>query len=57
MTNAVVFSSYFPGIEDIKLIYATGIKTVYFMGSANNTDTAEFLNSLSNPLEIIHLKK
>lgn len=57
MTNAVIFSSCFPDLEDIKLIYATGIRSVYFMGETNKAETVEFLNSLSNPLEIVKLKK
>jgi hypothetical protein len=39
-----LFSSYFPNVEDIKLIIATGIVEVYFTGKIEDSQAVELLN-------------
>jgi len=59
LKGTIIFSSYFPDINDMKLIVATGISMVYFYGEINNSETVEFLNSIESnhfPLEIFQLE-
>lgn len=55
ITGTILFSTYFPQIEDIKLITISGIKTVYFFGGQNDAQTVEFLHSLNEKTEIVEM--
>jgi len=59
LTDTAIFSTYFPDINDIKLIIATGVSKVYFYGKIDNPETVELMNSLVTnliPLEIFQLE-
>lgn len=47
LLGAVLFSSNFPKVEDIKLVVAVGIKKILFNGPVDDTDTAKMLNTLT----------
>ena len=58
ITGAFLFSTYFPTIDDMKMIIVTGIIKVYFFGKVNNSDAVDLINnfnSSSNLLELIQL--
>jgi hypothetical protein len=55
LSGTAIFSTNFPEVEDIKLIVATGIKTLYFYGKIDNAESTNLLNNLDkniNPLEV-----
>lgn len=59
MSGFILFSTYFPSLDDMILIVAVGISTVYFFGEVVDVSTVEFTNNLkegSISLEMIHLK-
>jgi deoxycytidylate deaminase len=59
LSRCTLFSTYFPSIDDLKLIVATGISTIYFFGIIDNQETVSLINNLNKesiPLELIHLK-
>lgn len=59
LSETILFSTYFPNIEDIKLIIAIGITKVYFHGKIDNSETVQLMNSFKQnliPLEIIQLE-
>lgn len=59
ISGSTIFSSYFPTIDDMKLILVTGISTVYFSGEISNNSTIELINCLPEAgisLELIQLK-
>ena len=59
LTGAVLFASYFPSLEDLKLIVATGVSTIYFFGEINDANSVSLINNLASssiPLEIIKLE-
>ena len=58
LAGTSLFSTYFPNIEDIKLIIATGVSRVYFYGKIDDPETTELLNSFKQglgPIELIQL--
>jgi len=55
ISGSILFSTAFPGIEDIKLIVASGVSTLYFFDKPNDPDTVRLLNDLPNILETIRL--
>lgn len=60
MSGFILFSTYFPSLDDMVLIVAVGISSVYFFGEISDVSTIEFTNNLkegSISLEIIHLEQ
>ena len=56
--DKALFSSYFPSLNDVKLIVAAGISAVYFFGQINDQEAVMLLNSLpEHTLEMIQLNK
>ena len=59
MTEQILFSTYFPSFDDVKLIVSVGITSIYWFGETDNIQAVELLNFLpknSIPLKITHLK-
>ena len=59
MSNFVLFSNYFPHLNDMILIVSVGITIIYFFGDITDTEAVKFANGLKDesiPLEIINLK-
>jgi deoxycytidylate deaminase len=59
LVGAVIFSTYFPSLNDMVLILAVGITTVYFMGNISDTKTVDLINSTKEngiSLEMIKLE-
>ena len=42
--GGVAFLTYFPFPDDVKLLLALGIRTVYFFGEIDNAEAAEMLD-------------
>ena len=60
IAGAILYSTYYPTLDEFKMIIATGIITLYFFGEPQNADTIKLLNALpaaSIPLEIVRLQK
>jgi deoxycytidylate deaminase len=58
LSEAVIFTSYFPSTNDLILIISTGITSIYYQGEMD-LSSRDFIDSLpeaSIPLEIIQLK-
>lgn len=60
----VLFSTYFPCLEELLLLAQTDIRTIYFFGDVEDERTVKFLNSYKNrkaedypDFEIICMKK
>lgn len=43
--NPFILSSYFPSLEEFRLLYRTDIRQVYYMGEIDDEKAVEFLNS------------
>lgn len=59
LNGATIFSTYFPSIDDMKIIISCGISTVYFFGVINDPHAVEIANRTVQeniPLELIQLK-
>jgi len=59
LAGAVIFSTYFPSLNDMVLILAVGITTVFFMGNISDTKTVDLINCTKEngiPLEMIKLE-
>lgn len=59
LKGSVLFTTRFPNKEETKRIIIASIAAVYFLGPANNRETAELLNSYpleDKPFEIIKLE-
>jgi deoxycytidylate deaminase len=57
--DLVLFSSYFPKLNDMRLVVSCGIQVVYFMGNIDDPDCAKFANALTEhsiPLELRKLQ-
>ena len=55
LAGSHVFCNYFPDLDDVKLMAATGIASVYFSGKVTNQDAVALLNSLTDagmPIEV-----
>jgi len=48
LTGSMIFSTYFPSLDEMKLILAVGISDLYFTGKIDHPDTVYLLNSLEN---------
>jgi deoxycytidylate deaminase len=62
LENTNIFCTYFPSVEDIKLIVSVGVYSIYFMGVITEADSGAVrmvnqLNSEHIPLEIVQLQK
>lgn len=59
LTDCIIFSTIFPNLDDMKLMIAVGISSLYFFGEPGDLEVVELMNELPKnliPLEIIHLK-
>lgn len=59
MSGALLFSTYFPHLDELKLVFSAGISTVYFFGEVNDPESAKFLNTMTregSPLEMVKLE-
>jgi deoxycytidylate deaminase len=59
LTGSSIFSTYFPSLDELKLIIAAGIISLYFFGEVQNIESVKLLNALpeaSIPLEIVRLQ-
>lgn len=57
MRGAILFSTRFPTLDEMKLIVSAGLKAIYFMGEVNNPEVVRFSNSFStNNIEIDMIK-
>jgi deoxycytidylate deaminase len=59
LTGTAIFSTYFPTLDDMKLIVATGISSIYYFGEITDMDAVRLINNLnekSMSLEIIKLQ-
>ena len=41
------FLTYFPHIDELRLLYQSGIQVIYFFGDLDDEDSVSFLNSLT----------
>ena len=57
LTGTDLFSTYFPSLEEMKLIIAVGIKTFRFLGKITHPETVQLLNSLPGPPKSIEIIK
>lgn len=60
MAGFILFSTYFPSIDDMILIVSVGITSIYFFGEIKDSKSVLFTNSLKDgsiPLEIINLER
>lgn len=60
LNDTVLFSTYFPSVDDIKLMVSVGVSTLYFMGSVEDPGAIHFINKLNEdliPIQIIQLQK
>ena len=58
LKKAFIFLTYFPTVDDLKLIVATGISAIYFHGKIEDTESVKFMNDITKasiPLEIVQL--
>jgi len=58
LADSIIFLSYFPCVDDLKLIIAVGIKILYFFGEIADSKAVDLMNKLSDEniiLEVIHL--
>jgi len=56
-----LFSTYFPSYSDFMLLHLTTIRTVYYMGDADDAQAVQFLNmhtlhQTTNGFELINIK-
>lgn len=45
--DPVLICSKFPSLEDFKVLYATDVREVHFMGDLDDPDAVAFLNRIS----------
>lgn len=60
LTGTAIFSTCFPSLDDMKLIVATGISSIYYLGEVTDMDAARLVNSLNEKsisLEITRLNR
>jgi hypothetical protein len=46
-TGSVAFLTYFPHIEELKLLYQENIHKIYFFGDIDDEDSVNFMNDLT----------
>lgn len=46
--RGVAFLSYFPHIDEIKLLYQAGIFTIYFFGDIDDEDSVNLMNNITD---------
>jgi len=59
ISGCTLFSTHFPNLDDVKLIVATGVTSVYFFGLITDQNAVTLINNLKDasiPLELIALK-
>jgi hypothetical protein len=59
LTGSALFTTYYPNVEDMKLLITAGIVILSFFGEVNDISSRDLSNSLapaSIPLEIIQLQ-
>lgn len=59
ITGAVLFSTKFPSLEDMRMVSAVGINSVYFFGEVNDTGSVALVNAMADnsiPLELVKLE-
>ena len=59
LTGTILFSTKFPSLEDIRMIAAVRVSTVYFFGEVNDAGAVALANSMvdcSIPLELVKLQ-
>lgn len=59
LTGTTLFCTYFPTVEDLMLIVATGVSSINFIGGITDKDAVFFLNKITGsgiPLEIVELE-
>ena len=57
LEGAVLFSTYFPSLDDVILILSVGISTVYFMGEINDAKAVDLINcSKENDISLAMIK-
>ena len=59
LTGTVLFSTKFPSIDDIKMIAAVGVITVYFFGDVNDAGAVALANAMTDcsiSLELVKLQ-
>ena len=55
LSGTAIFLSYFPEVDDLKLIVATGIKSIYFNGKIDDAKAVEFMNNLTEEIGRAHV--
>ena len=53
--GGVAFLTYFPHVDELKLLYQSEIKKIYFFGDIDDEDSTNFINDL-NYFEIINIE-
>jgi deoxycytidylate deaminase len=59
LSGSDLFCSYFPTVDDLKLIISVGIKNLYFLGKIDDKESVSLLNSFDKSrkiLEVIQLE-
>jgi len=55
ISGSSIFSTCFPSLDDVKLIIATGMTSIFFFGEITDMNAVQLINSLPTPLEITRL--
>jgi hypothetical protein len=45
--GGVAFLTYFPHIDELKLLYQADIRKIYFFGDIDDEDSKDFVNNIS----------
>ncbi len=59
LSEAVIFSTYFPSLDDMKLLISCGITSVYFFGKIDDPHAVELANKTAQEgltLQLTQLK-
>ena len=59
LTGSALFTTYYPNVEDMKLLITAGITSLSFFGEVDDISSRDLLNSLTSTsifLEIIQLQ-
>ena len=59
ISGAILFSTKFPSVEDMKMIAAVGISSIYFFGEVNDAGSVALVNAMADshiPLELVKLQ-
>lgn len=55
LTGASLFISYFPTVDDLKLILAVGINSIYFSGKIDDKDSVALLNCFEKNSKVLEI--